>query len=162
MCLIRDYDRADYDACLGILVSNMPVFFGEREKAAYAGFLTELPCSYLVAELSGNVVGCGGFYIVPDEGRASLVWGMVAQGYQRRGVGSALLETRLARLLADRSVRFVRTRTSQRTAAFFERFGFQTERIQEHHFGPGLHLHEMYLRTPAGSANANRLTRRSG
>ena|SRR6202011_2723837 len=151
MCSIRDYDHSDYDACLRIFASNAPLFVDSNERTAYARFLSELPCSYLVAELAGSVVGCGGFYFEPDECLASLVWGMIAGDFHGQGIGTFLLQARLARITADPSVCAVRAKTSQRTAPFFHRFGFRTERIFEHRFGPGLHQHEMYLRMPSRS-----------
>ena len=145
MFSIRPYQPTDYDACLDIFTSNVPLFFEAEEQATYANFLAQLACPYLIVELADSVVGGGGFYRLPDEGCAGLVWGMVARNYQRRGIGTALLEARLQRLGADSTVQTVRVKTSQRSAPFFERFGFRTERILEHHFAVGLHQYQMSL-----------------
>jgi ribosomal protein S18 acetylase RimI-like enzyme len=145
MCAIREYQSDDYEACLSAFFSNVPCFFAAHEQPAYAAFLTQLPCPYLVAEVQGSVIGAGGYYRLPDDDCAGLAWGIVARDHQRRGVGSALLQERLRRLAIDPTIRCVRVKTSQRTVSFFERFGFRTERIVEHHFGQGLHQYYMFL-----------------
>lgn len=145
MCFVRDYHAADYEACLGIFASNVPSVFGVAEQADFAGFLTRLRCPYFVAELSGAVVGCGGYYLVLEEGLAGLAWGMVAHPHQRRGVGSALLGARLQRLTSEPAIHTVRVNTSQHAVAFFQRFGFQTTGIVENRFSDGIHLHQMFL-----------------
>jgi ribosomal protein S18 acetylase RimI-like enzyme len=146
MFTIREYQIADYGACLRAFASNVPLFFAAEEQEDYAGFLAQWSCPYLVAELDGVAVGGGGFYLIPDTDLAGLVWGVVARSAQRRGIGTALLRARLEQLSSEPSIRAVRVNTSQHTAGFFERFGFHTERIVEDHFAVGLHQYQMFLR----------------
>jgi ribosomal protein S18 acetylase RimI-like enzyme len=155
MCLIREYESDDYEACLAVFASNVPCFFATHEQPAYAAFHAQLPCPYLVAELYGSVVGAGGYYRLPDDDCAGLAWGIVARDHQRRGVGSALLQERLRRLTRDPTIRRVRVKTSQRTVSFFQRFGFRTERVVEHHFGPGVHQYQMFLRLAYDAKSPN-------
>jgi uncharacterized protein (TIGR02246 family) len=142
----RDYLPSDRDACLAIFDSNVPLYFGAAERGEFAAFLADLRCRYLVAEVDGAIVGCGGFYIVREGRHGGLAWGMVACAWQRRGIGARLLQTRLDWLSREPSIDGVRINTSQHTAAFFERFGFHTEDISADHFAPGLHRHRMLLR----------------
>ena len=146
MFTIREYQIADRNACLSAFASNVPQLFAANEADDYASFLAQLPCPYLVAELDGVAVGGGGFYFIPETDLAGLVWGVIAWDAQRRGIGTALLRARLERLSSEPSIRAVRVKTSQGAAAFFERFGFQTERIIEDYFAVGLHQHQMFLR----------------
>ena len=150
MCSIRDYQRSDYDACLGIFASNTPQFFGAGEQPDFVDFLERLPCPYLVAEVAGVVVGCGGYDRVPGERTAELVWGMVARDQHRLGIGTALVQARLERLAAEPEIEGVRIDTSQWTAAFYERFGFRLEKIVENHFAEGLHQYQMVLSLRVG------------
>jgi GNAT superfamily N-acetyltransferase len=145
MSEIHDYQTSDYAACLDIFASNVPLFFAAHEGSTYSNFLGHLPCPYLACEWSGSVVGAGGYYLLPDNDCAGLVWGMVARDHQRRGIGTALLQARLLQLAKYPNIRRVRVKTSQRITPFFQHFGFQTERIVEHHFGPGVHQYEMFL-----------------
>jgi N-acetylglutamate synthase-like GNAT family acetyltransferase len=148
MSLIREYHTGDYDACLAVFDSNVPLYFAAAERTSFANFLARLTCPFFVTEHESRVVGCGGFYLVPADGVAGLVWGMIARDHQRGGVGSALLRERLRRLASEPAIRMIRVNTSQHTAAFFQRFGFQTTLTVENHFADGLHQHQMLLRLP--------------
>lgn len=150
MCVIRDYEPADYDACLNVFASNVPSFFGVEERSEYAHFLARARCPYLVAELDGRVIGGGGFYLIPERGLAGLVWGMIIRDCQRQGIGAALLGARLQRINADPTLHRVRVNTSQKTSAFFHRFGFQTERVVKNYFGEGLDRYQMFLHLNPG------------
>ncbi|OAI42451.1 hypothetical protein AYO41_04280 [Verrucomicrobia bacterium SCGC AG-212-E04] len=149
MSLIREYHTGDYEACLAVFDSNVPLFFAAPERTSFANFLARLTCSFFVAEHEGRVVGCGGFYLVPADCLAGLVWGMIARDRQRCGLGSALLRERLRRLASEPVIRTVRVNTSQHTTAFFQRFGFETVLTVENHFADGLHQHQMLLRLPS-------------
>jgi ribosomal protein S18 acetylase RimI-like enzyme len=151
MSLIREYQTGDYKACLSVFDSNVPLYFAAAERTSFASFLAQLTCPFFVAEHESHVVGCGGFYLVPADGLAGLVWGIVACHHQRCGVGSALLRERLRRLAFEPAIRTVRVNTSQHTAAFFQRFGFQTALTIEDHFADGLHQYQMLLRLPSRS-----------
>jgi len=130
---------------LAVFDGNTPDFFAPSERAEYETFLRTLDEPYFVLEAdSGEVVACGGVYVVGD--RAGLSWGMVARPYHRRGVGRRLLEERLEYLRAHHpEVTSVHVNTSQHTAGFFERFGFVTQKITKDAFAPGLHEHVMTL-----------------
>jgi ribosomal protein S18 acetylase RimI-like enzyme len=148
MSLIREYHTSDYEACLAVFDSNVPLYFAAAERSSFADFLVRLTCTFFVAEHESRVVGCGGFYLVPADGLAGLVWGMIARDHQRRGLGSSLLRERLRRLASEPVIRTVRVNTSQHTSAFFHRFGFETVLTIENHFADGLHQHQMLLRLP--------------
>jgi GNAT superfamily N-acetyltransferase len=143
---IRDYAPSDRGACVAVFDSNVPLYFSAEERSGFAAFLADLPCRYLVAELDGAIVGCGGFYVEREGRLGGLAWGMVARARHGRGIGARLLQTRLDCLSREPSIDGVRINTSQHTAAFFERFGFHTEDISTDHFAPGLHRHRMLLR----------------
>jgi GNAT superfamily N-acetyltransferase len=147
----RPYRPEDAEACLGVFDSNIPEYFAAMERPAYAAFLAELPCEYLVGETAdGRVVACGGWYRVPErEGEAGLAWGMVRRDWHGRGVGRRLLEARLAGVRAIAGVRTLAISTSQHTEAFYARAGFEvTDRAADGH-APGIDRVDMRWRVPA-------------
>ena len=89
------------------------------------------------------MVGCGGFFRIPNAPVAVLTWGMVARARHSQGIGRLLLVERLHRLCQNPEVRVVKLQTSQHTSGFFEKAGFRTESVKEHGYGPGLHLYNM-------------------
>ena len=143
----RPYAPADAAACLAVFDSNVPTYFAESERAAYAAFLEDCPCTYLVASLDdGRIVACGGWFREPDDATvAGLAWGMLHRDLHGRGLGRQLLEVHLAGVRALDGVRALGITTSQHTEQFFARAGFAvTGRVPDGH-APGIDRVDMRL-----------------
>ena len=136
----RPWRPGDAAACLDVFDSNVPTYFAPAERPAFAAFLAEMPCEYLVGEApDGTVVACGGWFREPGrDGEAGLAWGMVRHDWHGRGAGRQLLEARLALVRATAGIRSLRISTSQHTEAFYARAGFETfDRAADGH-APGI------------------------
>lgn len=145
--LLRAYSPADRQSCLRVFASNIPDSFLESERADYAAFLDELPGPYFVVQDDdGEVVACGGFAVDPGTRQADLCWGMVRRDLHRRGIGDLLLRERLSRITSHVDVDAVRLDTTQFTHAYYERVGFQVQRVTPDGYGPGMHRYDMLLR----------------
>ena len=90
-----------------------------------------------MAAADGRARGCGGFR-VDDYGIAYLAWGLVHAGWHRRGLGAELLRWRLARIREVPHAWCVLLDTSQHTAPFFARFGFEPVRVLADGYQAGL------------------------
>jgi len=134
---IRQYRPDDESACLDIFDSNRPKYFAEPERELFAAYLRRMDQPYFVAEVLGQVRGCGGFR-VSDYGVGYLEWGMVQADWHRRGVGADLLQWRLERIRQIPHAWCILIDTSQHTAPFFARFGFETFRVIADGYQPGL------------------------
>ena len=142
---IRPYEPTDFGACLRIFQSNVPTYFAESELTEFVSFLGSPEGEYLVVESAGSVVACGGSYVQNGVGR--LCWGMVELSRQRASIGSTLLARRLDSLLSRTpQVDEISIDTSQRSSAFFKRFGFRTQQVNPDGFGQGLDCVAMTLR----------------
>lgn len=129
----------DGTACLAVMRSNVPGFFLERELDEYELWLASRSSPYLViVAATGEVLACGGYAVDAPSGIAGLTWGMVAAQHQRRGLGSLLLDERIARIARDPKVREIRLDTSQHSRGFFERHGFEVSDARRDGYGPGL------------------------
>jgi len=147
---LRDYRESDREACLAIFDTNVPKYFAASERQDFAAFLDDLPGPYFVIEDASAVVACGGFARYPSEPDVvALCWGMVAQDRHKKGLGQALLVERLRRLAKTYRGQDVVVYTSQHTAGFFARNGFETARVVRDHFAPGIDLHKMRIRADA-------------
>jgi hypothetical protein len=134
---VRLYAAVDQAACEAIFHSNVPKFFSPDESSEFKHFLAEPKAHFLVAlDQDATVVGCGGCYVQGITG--CLCWGMVNQELHGRSIGSCLLRERLAWLFAHPAVCEASVRTSQKSAGFFERFGFVTVKVIPEAFGSGL------------------------
>ena len=142
----RPYTPADAPACLELFDSNCPLYFHSSERADYQQFLQD-PADrgdYWVMDLEGEVVGCGGVWVSP-ENQGGLSWGMVRRGLHGQGLGTRLTVFRLERLRARPEVRQIRVDTSQHTEAFYARQGFVVVGRTENGFAPGLDEVKMVL-----------------
>jgi predicted GNAT family N-acyltransferase len=143
----RNYRAPDRAACISLFDSNVPLYFAAGERADFTGFLDDLPGPYLVMEDGGRIVACGGWARQqPDAPAVTLCWGMVDRACHRRGLGRQLLEARLARIAADKpAAAEVLLSTSQHSAGFFARYGFEVCKVVPEGYGSGIDRCDMRL-----------------
>jgi len=134
---IREYRPADESACLEIFDSNRPKYFTASERDLFVAYLQRMDQPFFVTEVAGQVRACGGFR-VDDFGVGFLEWGMVHAHWHRKGAGANLLHYRLERIRQTTHAWCVLIDTSQHTAPFFARFGFEPYRTNPDGYQPGL------------------------
>ena len=134
---VIEYTKPDQPACLAIFDSNVPTYFLAAEREEFASFLGSPPGTYLVLRDADRILGCGG--IARKDDALILCWGMIHRDFHRKGLGSALLAERL-RIARDKypQLQLVKIETSQHSAPFFAKLGFQVEATTPNGFGPGL------------------------
>jgi GNAT superfamily N-acetyltransferase len=120
---IRPYVAADREACLAVFDSNMPEFFGARERGGVEKFLEASECAYFVMEMEDGIAGCGGYSV--ENAAARLVWGMVRRELHRKGLGRFLLLYRLHEIGQVGGVERVNLEAPSHAAAFFLSQGFK-------------------------------------
>lgn len=140
----RPYRSSDRDACLRLFDGNTPPFFAPSERSDFIRFLERRGADYQVVIACSVVVACGGYLVAEDGVTAGLCWGMVERGRHGRGLGRALLKARLEAIRAAR-LRRVILDTSQHTAGFYARYGFQAVATIKDGYGPGLDRVDMTL-----------------
>ena len=99
------------------------------------------PAPYYVVEVEGELVACGG--VATSGSSMHLCWGLVHPDWHHRGLGRKLVDHRLAWAKNQPELEVVELCTSQKTAAFYERFGFETIEFTPDGFAPGHHRHDM-------------------
>ena len=134
---IRDYRASDRDACLALFESNVPRFFDGSEREQFLGFLDGGEGRYLVVEDDeGRVIACGG--VAVRDGIADLCWGMVDQRLHGQGVGGLFTRERIRIAREEMVAERMELCTSQHTAGFYERHGFERVKETPDGFGPGV------------------------
>ncbi|UQN06426.1 GNAT family N-acetyltransferase [Deinococcus sp. QL22] len=135
---IRPFTPADTATCLALFESNMPDLFLPFERVDFEAYLLN-PGAYWVVEQAGELVACGGVWQDPGrpERPAGLAWGMVRRDLHRSGLGSLLLRHRLS-ALHDIGSTECWIDTSQYSAPFFARHGFQEVRRTPDGYGAGM------------------------
>ena len=139
MTNIRLYTPADRPACISIFRSNLPKYFAPEELPLFISWLgkPELE-NYCVLEAEGEVIGCGGFYALPDLRQAILAWGMIHSAYHGQGYGRQLTLYRVERMRERYPGYALCLSTSQHTFGFYEKQGYVVREVIKDGFGEGL------------------------
>ncbi len=141
---IRLFTDEDLEACVAICAANHPEYIFLHEIEEHREFLTKkpyAPAPYYVIEVEGEIVACGG--VATAASAMHLCWGLVHPDWHRRGLGTKLVEHRLAWAKGRPELEAVELCTSHKTVEFYERFGFETIKVTKDGFGPGLDQHDM-------------------
>ncbi len=99
MISIRPYTEVDREACVGIYSAVHEA--GQIPKQYFSEFgdvLDSQDMLTLVAVADGEIAGCGSVNYYSDDTFAQLSYGLIHPHMQRRGIGSALLISRIALL----------------------------------------------------------------
>jgi ribosomal protein S18 acetylase RimI-like enzyme len=142
--LLRAYQPADRDACLALFESNAERYFSPGDRDEFACFLDAPQGFYgTLDDDNGRIVACGG---VGTRGDAAVItWLMVHASRHGQGLGRTLLDHLRNQAGQLPQARRVILTTTQKTAGFFERFGFHVVRTIANGYRPGLDRLDMEL-----------------
>lgn len=144
---IHRYTPSHRDSVLALLRLNTPAYFAEEEEAEFKAYLDSEIEHYFVMEMDGEVVGCGGINFDEQEKKGIISWDMFHPDFQSQGLGTQLLQHRLAILKSLNSVETIVVRTSQVAYLFYEKNGFQLKRIEKDFWAPGFDLYYMEFKS---------------
>jgi [ribosomal protein S18]-alanine N-acetyltransferase len=152
--VIRPYQPNDLPVLLSILRHNTPRYFDPSEEPDFRRYLEHEREEYFVVEVEGQVVGSGGINYFPQEQLARLSWDLIHPDYHGRGLGRQLTRHRLDRLRTQPGLRQVVVRTSQHAWPFYQKQGFELEKIEKDFWVPGFDLYQLVLSAPFPAAPA--------
>lgn len=134
------------DSCIGIFNSNLPKFFAEEELQLFEAFLDrDIEDNYYLVKQDDLVVACGGIFLDQETDEASLSWGMVHAEQHLQGIGKWFTQYRIDLLKKIYPGKTYKVETSQHTAAFYEKNGFNTAAIVPDGFGKGIDKYVMRM-----------------
>ena len=140
MPIIRNYQTADFEQVIHIFDSNIPHFFAVAEKPLFVDFIKENDSPYFVIEENRQIIAAGGYAYDHREGREIVVfsWGMVEQSQHKKGFGKMLTLYRLQQIAKDARGLPLILETSQHTAVFYQKMGFEIITITKNGLSLGL------------------------
>lgn len=141
---VREYQPADFDACLAIYRSNLAEFLPDAIEL-FATHLEEPFSYYLIVESQASILACGGLDIQADSNSAGLTFGMVRRDLHRFGLGSLLTLTRLALLDGEHDPAFVGLETTLAVEPFYRSLGFDRLSRPEQRYAGGSYYVSMGL-----------------
>jgi ribosomal protein S18 acetylase RimI-like enzyme len=141
---IRPFQTADLEAVVAILQTNNQLATPAVDGPAALRRVSQLTGAFfLVAEVDNRVVGM--VRGVWDGSRALVHQLSVDPGYQRQGIGSALMRA-LARRFREHGAPSLAVTATEKTSRFYERLGFAST--------PVVFMIAQDIRTVTGEANA--------
>jgi len=152
---IRKYLPSDFEGCMAVFDSNLPLYFDHSERAQFASWLehcgnnafeyqsptysnAEFDSYEVVENQEGQIVGCGGYYICKDLLEARLAWGMIHSGNHGKGIGTLLFQTRELEISKCYPNHRITLGTSQHTFHFYEKMGMEVIDIIPNGYGKNL------------------------
>jgi len=122
---IRDYAPADRDACLASFRSNVPAFFSAQDEDWFTSALDEPDGPNFVVVSGEQVVGFGGYEVSGTYNHAVLVFGHIHAQWHGQGLGSRLLQHRIAHLKAHgERTKYLIIDTTIQVTPFYVKHGF--------------------------------------
>lgn len=149
---LEPYNPSYKLGCLAAFQSNIPVYFTPEEINDFSNFLdqralpqeNEIQSTFYYVLLKNNeVIGCGGFGERERDGTVTLAWGLVHADFHKKGFGKVLLQHRLDEAFKIYPTKTIYLDTSQHSAPFFAKFGFETTKITDDFYMSGLHRYDM-------------------
>lgn len=130
----------DYkEACMTVFKSNVPKYFLSDEISEFDDWLEtgDLEHYYVIKDSRDEIIGCGGIYIDHQKKKGGFTWGMIHADLQGRNIGKAfsLFRIDLIKKLCDYDQHLV---TTQHTAGFYSKLGFEVEKTIPDFYGPGM------------------------
>jgi [ribosomal protein S18]-alanine N-acetyltransferase len=147
---IRKYTESDKSQCIEAFKTNVPKFFTKAEIRDFTDFLDKVDENtedsrviYYVVTLDDQIIGCGGIGCYPKKSEASLCWGLMEAKFHRQGHGKEFLKFRLNEIKSHFPNCKIKIDTTQSSAPFFAKYGFETVKITKDFYAEGLDRHDM-------------------
>lgn len=143
--MIRPYTNTDKSKVMELLRLNTPHYFDPSEEKYFNYYLDDKVEEYFVYEYNSEIIGAGGINYFPVENLARLSWDMIDPRSQGNGIGTKLMQHRIKRLNTNLNVELIVVRTTQLTYKFYEKMGFQLEKVEKDFWSKNFDLYQMEM-----------------
>jgi len=144
--MIRNYTKKDKSTLIELLRQNTPEYFDPSEEIEFINYLDHEVEDYFVYELDFKIIGAGGINYFLEEKSARISWDMVDSKSQGKGIGKKLTQHRINHLKRNTEVEIIRVRTSQHAYKFYEKMGFELEKIEKEYWAKNFDLYLMRMK----------------
>ena len=144
--MIRNYTKKDKSSLLELLRQNSPEYFDPSEESDFIKYLDHEVEDYFVYEEHSKVLGAGGINYFLEEKSARISWDMVDSKSQGKGIGKKLTQHRINHLKGNPEIDIIRVRTSQHAYKFYEKMGFELEKIEKEYWAKNFDLYLMQMK----------------
>jgi ribosomal-protein-alanine N-acetyltransferase len=141
--MIKKYDIKDKPALIALLKLHVPDYFAASEVNEYNHYLEHEIEDYFVVIENNVIIGAGGINYFPKQSLAKIAWDMIHPDHQGKGIGHELLKYRLELIHKNSTIKTVMVRTSQVAYQFYQKAGFDLEKIEKDFWAKGFDLYQM-------------------
>jgi N-acetylglutamate synthase-like GNAT family acetyltransferase len=141
--LIRSFNIDDKEKLADIFKLNVPKYFAANEIHDFEQYLSQYGETYLTIEHEGKIIGGTGYYVNTSDNSGRITWIFFHPDAKGGGSGKKAVEYCISILRADTRVNKLVVTTSQFAFKFFEKFGYETVKIEKEYWGAGLDLYLM-------------------
>lgn len=125
---------------------NTPKYFDPSEEQYLKTYLNHDVEDYFVFEENSEIIGAGGINYFPEEKLARISWDIIAPKSQGKGIGRKLMQYRINLLNKNQNIEIIMVRTSQHAYKFYEKLGFELEKMERDFWAKGFHLYQMNIK----------------
>jgi ribosomal-protein-alanine N-acetyltransferase len=144
--MIRRYSYKDKSRVIELLRLNTPEYFDPSEQKDFENYLDKELEDYFVYEENNIIIGAGGINYFPEEKFARISWDMIDPKSHGKGIGKKITQFRIHHLSGNPKVELIIVRTTQLAYLFYEKMGFELEKIQENFWSDNFDLYQMKLK----------------
>lgn len=141
--MIRKYSIKDKSSLIALMKLHVPNYFAASEVNEFNHYLENEIEDYFVVIENNVTIGAGGINYFLNKSLARISWDMIHPDHQRKGIGYELLKYRLNLIGKDASIKTVMVRTTQLAFQFYQKAGFELEKIEKDFWAKGFDLYQM-------------------
>lgn len=141
--VIREYKRRDKADVINLIRLNTPRYFAADEEDDLRYYLDNERELYFVLIFEGRTVGCGGINLDDNDTIGKISWDIFHPDFQRKSLGTQLLNYRIEKLRSIESIQKISVRTSQAAFKFYQKRGFELKEIVKDYWAKGYDLYNM-------------------
>ncbi len=143
--MIKKYSKSDKKEVIELLKLNTPKYFDPSEEFEFIDYLDNKIEDYFVAKEDSKIIGCGGINYFPDEKIARISWDMIHPDYHGRRIGQKLTQHRINFIKNNSDTELIVVRTSQLVYKFYEKMGFEIDKVEKDYWAKDFDLYEMII-----------------
>ena len=146
---IRIYKETDKQRLIVLIKLNVPTYFDSSEEEEFIDYLENKKEDYFVIEdkTTNQIISCGGINYFFDEliPLARISWDIIHPNFQGQGIGKKLLLHRINHIQNKTEIKLIVVRTSQLAYKFYQKVGFELERVEKDFWAKGFDLYRMEM-----------------
>ncbi|PWJ42313.1 GNAT family N-acetyltransferase [Sediminitomix flava] len=143
--MIRKYTPKDKNELLKLFRLNSPKYFDSSEEVDFEDYLEHEIEDYFIYETNNQIIGCGGINYFLEGGIARISWDIIHPEFHGKGIGKKLTENRLSIIRENKDIQKIIVRTSQIVYPFYEKMGFELEKVVKDFWAENYDLYQMKI-----------------